>query len=118
MIVTDVLSPDAVRIELPDHLAADDFARLAPQLDGIIQKQGKIRLLIDATRFHGWDGLAAFEHHIGFVKDHQQKIERIAVVAAQDWQHWLIGAVRVLVHPQVQAFDQSHERDALQWILS
>ncbi len=45
-----------------------------------------------------------------------QKIERSAVIAARDWQHWVIGAVRMFLHPEVRAYDKSHESEALQWI--
>ncbi len=41
---------------------------------------------------------------------------RIAVIARRDWQHWLVGAVNVFLHPQVKSFDPGHESDALRWI--
>ncbi len=74
-------------------------------------------MLIDASGFSGWDNIQAFETHARFVKDHQQKIERIAVIAAHDWQHWLIGAFRIFVHPEPRAYDKSHETEARQWIV-
>jgi hypothetical protein len=78
---------------------------------------GKIRLLIDASGFGGWEDIAAFENHAGFVKSHQQKVDRIAVVVAHDWQHWLVGAVRVFMHPQIRAYDKGRESEALRWIV-
>jgi len=101
---------------MPKKLKADDFRQLAPQIDSIIKQHGKIRLLIDASQFNGWENVAAFESHAGFVKNHQNKIDRIAVIAAHDWQHWLIGTVRIFLHPEVKAYDVGHEREALQWI--
>jgi hypothetical protein len=117
MIKTELIAPNALRITAPDKLKADDFDRIAPQVDALIQQHGTIRVLIDATGFHGWENMTAFEHHAGFVKTHQQKVERLAVIAAHDWQHWLIGAVRIFVHPEARAYDKSHESDALQWIV-
>jgi hypothetical protein len=116
MIKTEILSGNVLRITLPDKLKADDFRHIAPQVDSLISQYGRVRLLIDASGFNGWENIGALEKHFGFVKDHQQKIERIAVIAPHDWQHWLIGAVRVLVHPEARAYDKSHEREALQWI--
>jgi len=55
-------------------MKADDFRQIAPQVDS----------LIDASGFNGWENIAAFENHAGFVKDHQQKVERIAVIAGHD----------------------------------
>ena len=88
--------------------------RLIRKIDSLICQHGKIRLLIDASRFNGWENIAAFENHAGFIKAHQQKVERIAVIAAHDWQHWLIGAVRIFLHPEVRAYDMSHESEAAQ----
>ncbi len=117
MIKTEIISPNALKIVVPDKLKADDFRQIAPQIDPLISQHGKIRLLIDASGFNGWENIAAFEKHAGFVKNHQQKIERIAVIAAHEWQHWLIGAIRIFVHPEVRAYDQSHASEALRWIV-
>ena len=53
-----------------------------------------------------------------FVKNHYQKIDRIAVIAAHDWQRWVVGTIRIFVHPEVQAFGTENEHDALRWIAS
>jgi SpoIIAA-like len=72
---------------------------------------------LPASGFKGWENIAAFQNHAGFIRTHQQKVERIAVIAAHNWQHWLIGAVRIFLHPEVRAYDKSHESEALQWIV-
>jgi hypothetical protein len=102
----------------PERLKADDFRQLAPEVESIISKYGKIRLLIDGSRLEGWENIGAFETHAAFVKDHQQKVERIAVIAPHEWQHWLIGAVRVFLHPEVRAFDKNEQGEALRWLLA
>ena len=118
MIKTEILSPNALRIVVPVKLKVDDFRQIAPEVDSIIRKNGKIRLLIDASQFSGWENIAAFENHAAFVKSHQQKVERIAVIVAHDWQHWLVGTVRIFVHPDVKAYGREQESEALQWIVA
>jgi hypothetical protein len=59
-----------VRHAAPDKLKTDDFRQIAPQVDSIISRYGKVRLLIDASGFNGWENIAAFENHAGFVKNH------------------------------------------------
>jgi hypothetical protein len=81
-----------------------------------MQQQGEIRLLIDASHLEGWENVAALENHAAFVKSHQQKVARIAVIARHEWQHWLVGAVRVFLHPDVKVFDKSDESGALRWL--
>ena len=88
MIKTEIISDNILRITAPEKLKADDFRQIAPQVEFMINRYGKIRLLIDASEFSGWE-----DNHAGFVKNHQQKVDRIAVTVAHNWQHWLIGAV-------------------------
>lgn len=116
MIKTEIISPNSIRIIVPEKLKADDFRQIAPQVDSIIRQHGNIRLLIDASQFSGWENVVAFENHATFVKRHQDKVERIAVMVGHEWQHWLIGTVRIFVHPKVKAYDKGQEREALQWI--
>ena len=73
MIKTDVVSNNVLRITASEKLNADDFHQITPQVDSIISRYGKIRLLIDASAFNGWENVAAFENHAGFAKNHQQK---------------------------------------------
>src|SRR5208283_441395 len=117
MIKSEIISTNALKIIAPEKLSADDFRQIAPQVDSLISQHGKIRLLIDASGFNGWENIAAFANHVGFIKNHQQKVERIAVIAARDWQRWVIGAVRMFLNPEVRDFDKSHESEALQWIV-
>jgi hypothetical protein len=116
MIKTEVIAPGVLKIIAPEKLNADDFSGLAPQVESIMKEKGQIRLLIDASRLEGWENIAALEKHAAFVKAHQQKVERIAIIARRDWQHWLVGAVKVFLHPEVRAFDKDDEGEALRWL--
>lgn len=118
MIKTEIIQSNALRVAVPAKLRIGDFQQIAPEVDSIIRQYGKIRLLIDASKFSGWENVSAFENHAAFVKSHQQEVERIAVVVAHDWQHWLVGAVRIFVHPEVKAFDQAQEAEALRWVIA
>jgi SpoIIAA-like len=117
MIKIEPVSNNVLEITAPPTLEANDFQKIAPQVDSMISRFGKVRLLIDATAFNGWENVAAFENHAGFVKDHQQKVERIAVIIGHEWQRWLVGTVRIFLHPAVRAFGKDQEGEALQWIV-
>src|SRR5664279_4326049 len=117
MIQIETLSPDTLKITPPTKLKADDFVAIAPQIDELIRKQGQIRLLIDATALQGWENSEALEKHILFVKDHQSKVKRIAVIAGRDWQRWLAAAVNIFVHPEIKAFGIDQEAAARQWLV-
>jgi hypothetical protein len=116
MIKTENISANALRIIAPDKLKVDDFRQIAPQVDSLISQYGSIRLLIDASGFNGWENMEAFENHAEFVKNHQQKVERIAVIVGHEWHHWLIGLIRTFVHPEVRSYEKGCESEALQWL--
>jgi SpoIIAA-like len=116
MIKTEVISTSALKITVPEKLEAEDVREVAPQIDALISEHRQIRLLIDASGFGGRENGTTFETHAKFIKSHHQKVERIAVIVSHDWRHRLIGAVRTFIHPEVRAFDKSHESEALRWI--
>ncbi len=116
MLRAEVISGNTLRLTLSGELTADDFAKVAPEVDSIISRYGKIRALIDASGFSGWKDLKAFESHVRFVKDHQRKIDRVAAIVAHKWQHWLAGTFKLLLHPEVRAYDKVQENEALDWL--
>ena len=116
MLKAEPLSDRALRVTPSGKLSAADFNSLSAVVDEMIERNGSIRVLIDAYAFSGWDSLAALEAHAGFIKSHQARVERLAVIVGRNWQHWLVDTVRLVLHPEARAFDRAHEKDALDWI--
>ena len=110
MIRTELIAGRILKVVAPLKLQSGDFAELARQVEPLIRQQGRLRLLIDASELGGWKDFAALEEHAAFVKSHQAKVDRIAVIAAHEWQHWLIGAIRVFLHPQVRTLREEPGR--------
>jgi hypothetical protein len=40
-------------------------------------------------------------------------VGRIAVIARHEWQHWLVRAVKVFLHPEIRVFDKIDADQAL-----
>ncbi len=116
MIKMEFVEDNIAKITIPEILHADDFIQFIPLAEEFIRRHGSIRLLIDATQFNGWQDMKAFEAHMGFVKSHQGKVERIAIIAGHSWQHWLAGVFKIFVHPEISVFDKGEEIDAMRWI--
>jgi hypothetical protein len=49
-------------------------------------------------------------------KMHQMYVDRLALIASHDWQHWLVDTLRMFLHPEAKAFDKGRESEAMQWI--
>ena len=63
-------------------LQAADFEQLANRLDAYLQSHPKLKgLIIETPRFPGWENFAAFKAHMKFIKEHYQRVEKIALVS-------------------------------------
>ncbi len=118
MMKAQPIADGILKVVAPTKLQSGDFAELARQIEPIIQQTGQLRHLIDASDLEGWKDLTALEEHAAFVKSHQEKVDRIAVIAAHDWKRWLISAIKVFLHPEVRLFQSRQEDDALRWLKS
>ena len=118
MIKIERIADGVLKVVPPTKLQAGDFAELAKQIEPIIRQTGHLRLLIEASHLAGWKDLGALEEHAAFVKSHQEKVERIALIAAHEWQRWLVSAIRVFLHPEARVFESGQEGEALRWLKS
>lgn len=116
MIKLEALSGRIIKLVAPEKLTALDFDTIEPQADALIRDFGSLRLLIDATQLTGWENLTAFERHMGFVKLHHHKVDRIAVLIGHDWQKWIASMAGFFLHPEIRAFEPDKESDALTWL--
>ena len=116
MIEIDNPSGNILHIKMPEKLDIDDFKSAQAIVDPLIEEHGKIRLILDATHFHGWEGIKAAEEHFSFVHSHHHKIECIAIIAGQVWQHWLAIAVSGFLTPNLKIFTSNQEFEAWKWI--
>ena len=67
-------------------LAKEDFAELARAVDPHIEATGGLAgLIVELDAFPGWDRLGAMVAHIRFVRDHHQRVRKVAVVTDAAW---------------------------------
>jgi hypothetical protein len=118
MIKAQRIADGILKVVAPTKLQSGDFAELAREIEPIIRQSAQLRLLVDASDLEGWKDLTALEEHAAFVKSHQEKVDRIAVIAAREWQLWLISGIKVFLHPEVRLFQSRQEDDALRWLMS
>ncbi len=76
---------DKVRSILLVHpksaLDKSDFAELTKAVDHQIETTGDLAgIIIDAPEFPGWDGFASMVTHFRFVRDHHERVRKVAIV--------------------------------------
>ncbi len=82
MLEYTILKPEGILVLKPnDSLSKEDFTGLSASVDTYLADHASIRgVLIHAVAFPGWENFAGFAAHIRFVRNHHQKIERVALV--------------------------------------
>lgn len=116
MIKIKTIGKNIIKLKITEPLKSSDFEAITKHVNPILKEYKKARLLIDATVFSGWKNIKACEQHFSFVKAHHMNIERIALIAGYAWQHWVIGAIKIFVHPEIKVFDKDQQEEAKKWV--
>ena len=100
-------------------LESTDFEKLAREVDPYIIEKGKLNgLMIYTKSFPGWDSFTAFLSHIKFVKNHHQKIKRIAAVTGSGFLSIMPQVANHFITAEVRHFDYDDKDTALDWLKS
>jgi hypothetical protein len=99
------------------ELEAADFERISAEVDPYIEKAGSLNgLVVVAEHFPGWDDFSALSSHLRFVKEHHEKIRRVAMVTNDRLVSAMPRIASRFVDAEVRAFPMSARDDALLWV--
>jgi hypothetical protein len=106
-------------VEPVGPLESADFEKLVLEVDPHIREKGNLNgLMIHARSFPGWDSFAAFLSHLKFVKNHHQKIKKIAAVTGGGFLSIMPQVANHFVQAEVRHFDYDGKDAALKWLTS
>ena len=110
---------DAIIILEPHGaLCKDDFDIAVKVIDPFIEKHGKLDgLIIYTESFPGWEDFAALIRHITFVKNHHQKIKRLALVTNSSLGGFAETIASHFVKAEIKNFTFDQLDEAKSWIL-
>jgi hypothetical protein len=98
-------------------LESTDFEKLAREVDPYIIEKGALNgLMIYTKSFPGWDNFAAFLSHIKFVKNHHQKIKKIAAVTGSSFLSIMPQVAKHFIQAEVRHFDYDDKETAIDWL--
>ena len=98
-------------------LESADFEKLVQEVDPYIKEKGKLNgLMIYTKSFPGWDNFAAFLSHIKFIKNHHQKVKKIAAVTDGTFLSIMPQVAGHFIHAEVKHYDYSDKAVALDWL--
>jgi len=118
MIHHELFQTEGILIVTPESpLESTDFERLAQEIDPYIEANGKLNgLMIDAVSFPGWKDFGGLVAHLKFVKNHHQKIQKIAVVSDSSFLSFAPKIAAHFVQAEVKHFSRSQREDARHWL--
>jgi hypothetical protein len=97
----------------------DDFAKLGSAVDPHIEATGGLSgLIIDAPAFPGWDSFGALVTHLRFVRDHQKRVKRVALVTDSHLGNVVEHLASHFVSAEIRHFPAGQTEEARQWIMN
>ena len=102
-------------LQASGKFSAEDYQHFIPEVERLISKLGKIRILFEMHDFHGWDAGALWED-IKFDFKHFSDIERLAIVGDKKWEEWMAKFCKPFTTAAIRYFDVTHTEEAQAWI--
>lgn len=102
-------------VKASNKLSQEDYEHFVPEVERLIEAQGKIRLLFEMHDFHGWEAGALWAD-IKFDLKHFADIERLAMVGEKKWEEWMAMFCKPFTSAEIRYFDQSEADEARSWI--
>ena len=102
-------------VRVTGRLDKQDYERFTPEVERLIDQQGKIRVLLETHDFHGWDAGALWED-IKFDIKHFNDIERLAVVGEKKWEKGMTTFCKPFTTAKSRYCDHSEAAEAETWI--
>lgn len=96
-----------------------DFTALTGLVDPFIENKGMLNgVMVIAEHFPGWDSFAALVSHISFVRNHESRVRRIAVVTDSPLLELMPALARHFVSAEVRSFPFEQRTAAFSWLKS
>lgn len=106
-----ILEPDG-------PLSESDFKAASATVNTLIEQSGHLKgIVIHAKSFPGWDSIAALVAHLKFIKDHHQKLSRVALATESVAAHIAEVFASHFVMAEIKIFSYEDIEKATQWVI-
>lgn len=118
MLSVEIDEVNNIAILEPDGpLSKDDFLRAAKIIDPYIEDNGHLNgLIIHTESFPGWESFAALCSHLKFVKEHHEKISRIAFSTDSALGNFAESIASHFVNAEIKLFSYQDFGQAGNWV--
>lgn len=107
----------ALVLEPSGGLTREDFAELGRRFEARAAADGaRINLVIHAPAFPGWADFSGFLAHLDFVRTHQARVEKVALVSDSRILDAAPRVASLFVSAEIRHFPADGLDDALAWV--
>ncbi len=106
-----------VVVEPVSSLTSGDFRELSESVDAYLADHPAMDgMLIHSKEFPGWESFAGLTAHIRFVRDHHQKIKRVAIVTDSSMGSVAKTLAKHFTAAEVRHYPYADLDDAMEWL--
>jgi hypothetical protein len=105
-----------LEVHLTGKLTERDYEQLGPQIEDLIRKHGKLRLLCEMDDFHGWTFGGLWED-VKFDIRHFNDVERVAFVGETRWQEGMATFCKPFTSAKIRYFERFEMDEAREWLM-
>ncbi|MBI1371966.1 MAG: STAS/SEC14 domain-containing protein [Phycisphaera sp.] len=113
--IDEIENGKIVEVHVTGKLTSDDYHDFVPEVERLVERHGKVRILFDMHDFHGWTAGALWED-FKFDLKHFNHIERLAVVGETKWEKGMAAFCKPFTTAKIRYFDRSEIDAARDWI--
>ena len=118
MLDYSIMKPEGILVLKPQApLSKDDFGGLSAAVDSYLSDHSRLKgVLIHSKGFPGWEGFGGFTAHMHFVREHHEKIGRVAVVTDSHFAGIAESFGKHFTSADIRHFPFSDDAKALNWL--
>jgi len=106
-------------LSIQGPIELQDIQHLTREIDQYIEEQGSLAgLVIKVTKFPGWENLESFIQHVKFIKNHHQKIGKVAFMSESNLITRFPGLANHFVQAELRHFGDGKMDEAVEWVTS
>ena len=113
--VEQLAERNIAEVNIHGKLTPEDYEHFVPEINQMIKRFKKIRILLELVDFHGWTAGALWED-TKFAVNHYSDIERLAIVGDKKWEEGMSYFCKPFTRAEVKYFDHSQMNEAKRWI--
>lgn len=102
-------------IKVSGKLTKKDYEHFVPEIENIIKKYGKLKILFEMHDFHGWE-IGALWEDIKFDLKHFSNIEQLAFVGNKKWEKGMSVFCKPFTSAEIRYFELNEIDDAYKWL--